>query len=427
MGHRLYDFFWLKEPNIQWVVLGCVMMGAACGVIGVYSNLRKQSLVGDAVAHAVLPGVCLAFLVFGQKSWFALTLGAFLSGLLALYLINALPTNSKLKEDTVLALVLSVFFAFGVVILNFIQHSGNPNQSGLQSFLLGKAASMLSSDVLVFTGLSATVLLTVVLFFGQLKVLCFDRSYAKIIGLPVRWLEFLIVVLTVLAVVAGIQAVGVVLISAMLVTPVAAARFWSHDLRVVVLVSGIIGALSGYVGALVSYLWSGMPTGPWVVVVASGFAFYSFAFAPRRGLLAQRLRQNRHRKTILTENMLKALYQLGEGASFEPFTSIQIEEKRKFSKADFKEAIALLKRKGLIKSTKQGVILTASGTEYARRVVRLHRLWETYLSNIMDISGEKVHQGAESIEHIITPEIERLLVERLEFPEKDPHQTQIPY
>jgi manganese/zinc/iron transport system permease protein len=427
MRDKFLDFLFLQEPNIQWVVLGCVLMGAACGVVGVYSNLRKQSLVGDAVAHAVLPGVCLAFLWVGDKSWLAMTLGAYLSGFLALYLINLLPKHSKLKEDSVIALVLSVFFGLGVVILSFIQQSGNPNQSGLQGFLLGKAASMLASDVLGFAFLSFMVLGAVVWFFEPFKALCFDRNFSTVMGLPVSFMEFLLVSLTVLAVVSGIQAVGVVLISAMLITPVAAARFWSHNLKVVVLISGLLGAVSGYFGAMVSYLWEGMPTGPWVVVLASGFAFVSFAFAPKRGLIAQKIKQNRHRKTILTENLLKALYQLGEKQSQSIFSTEEVQNQRKFSQAEFKKGIRWLQKQGFVSVGTHGIQLTESGLNRAKTVVRLHRLWELYLSTYLQISREKVHQEAETIEHIITPEIEQLLLKRLDFPEKDPHQTIIPY
>ncbi len=427
MAEKILDFLLLREPNIVLVVLGCVLMGLSSGVVGVYSNLRKKSLVGDAVAHAVLPGVCVAFMLTGEKSLGWLTVGAFASGWLALYLIDAIATHTKIKEDTAIALVLSFFFGFGIVLLTFIQHSGNPNQSGLQSFLFGKAASLLRGDVWGFAGLSAGLLVVVLLFYRGFQAVSFDRQFAQVSGLPVRGLEVLLTSLTVLAVVAGIQSVGVVLMSAMLVTPVAAARFWTHDLRRVLVLSGLFGGASGYLGALVSYVVPGMPTGPWIVVWVSVIALYSFLMAPTKGLIARKALQRRHQQRILAENTLKAIYKLGErsGDFTQPHTEAEILALRPLR--NLSKGLRRLKAEGYLLKTPKGWVLTNEGLQKGRRVVRLHRLWELYLSQFLNLASDRVHDDAESIEHIITPELEDLLLKRLDFPKKDPHDNTIPY
>ncbi|HAA23628.1 MAG TPA: zinc ABC transporter permease, partial [Cytophagales bacterium] len=202
------EFFSLRDPNIRYVVLGTILLTASSAVVGTFTFLQKKSLVGDAVAHAVLPGVCLAFLLAESKNPLLLIVGAFVTGWLSLVVIDTITRNSKIKEDTAIGLVLSVFFGVGILLLTNIQHSGNAAQSGLDSFLFGKAAALLPNDVRAF-GILAVLLLAVVgLLYKEFKILAFDKNYAAILGLPVRALELTLTTLTVLAVVVGIQAVG---------------------------------------------------------------------------------------------------------------------------------------------------------------------------------------------------------------------------
>lgn len=276
------DFLSLQDPGLRTVVFGTVLMGAVAGVMGCFTFLRRQALVGDALAHAVLPGVCGGFLVAGTKNPFALLIGAFLTGALALYAIEALTKHTRLKQDAAIALILSSFFGLGILLLTHIQHSGNAAQSGLDLFLFGQAAALQRSDLWAFLGLAFLVFLAVFLFFKPLQSLIFDATFSQLVGLPVRILEALLTALTILAVVIGIQAVGVVLIAALLITPAVTARLWVRDLRAMLFVSGGLGAFSGLAGAYVSYAYPGMPTGPWIVLVASVFAFFSFIVKPKR-------------------------------------------------------------------------------------------------------------------------------------------------
>ncbi|HEY4651955.1 MAG TPA: iron chelate uptake ABC transporter family permease subunit, partial [Pontibacter sp.] len=390
--------------------------------------LRKRALVGDAVAHAVLPGVCLAFIVSGTKNPLILLVGAFITGWLSLVAIDFITSRSRIKEDTAIGLVLSVFFGIGILFLTSIQHSGNAAQSGLDKFLFGKAASLVGEDLVVFSAVAVLLLATTLLFYKELKLLCFDEVYAKSIGFPVRSLELLLTTLTVFAVVVGIQAVGVVLMAAMLITPAAAARFWTERLGVMLVLAALIGAFSGITGAFVSYTAPAMPTGPWIVLIVSMIAILSFALAPKRGWIARILRQRRNKTRILEENLLKLLYQLGEKHEdyFSNRTLENILERRSIPRAQALAGLTKLRRQGYLQRHPDGWSLTVEGEARGKRVVRLHRLWELYLTQYLQLASDHVHEDAETIEHIITPELEQKLMEELNYPALDPHHTRIP-
>ncbi|MES2630134.1 MAG: iron chelate uptake ABC transporter family permease subunit [Bacteroidota bacterium] len=220
----------LLDPNVLLIVAGCCLLGISSGVIGVFSFLQKKALFSDAVAHAVLPGVALAFILSGQKNPLILIAGALVSGWLALASIDIISSKSKIKPDTAIGIALSFFFGTGILLLTSIQQSGAASQSGLDSFLFGKAASMQQYDVITFIGFAAVLIIVVILFFKEFKLIIFNREYAISIGLPVRTFDLLLSTLNVLAVAIGIQSVGVVLMSALLISPAGAARFWTNDL-----------------------------------------------------------------------------------------------------------------------------------------------------------------------------------------------------
>ncbi|OWY25308.1 zinc ABC transporter permease [Sphingobacteriales bacterium UPWRP_1] len=409
-----------------------VLLGASAGVVGCFTLLRRRALAGDAIAHSVLPGVCLAFMLTGVKNPFVLLAGAVATGWLSLWVIDVISANSRIKPDTAIGLVLSVFFGVGILLLTVIQQSGNAAQSGLDKFLFGKAASMLSSDVYVFGTLAALIITVVALLFKHFTLLAFDENFARVIGLPVRALETLLATLTVLAVATGIQAVGVVLMSAMLITPAAAARFWTNRLRVMLPLAALFGAVAGVAGAFISYLMPAMPTGPWVVVALTFIALVSMLFAPKRGLLAKWLQNRQNRLKMLEENVLKMFYYLYEQQTTPqlPLTAgiEQLLTIRNVPLPQLKTGLRRLKAKKWIVA-QQGVSgwqLTPAGMEKARHVVRLHRLWELYLSQHLKLAADHVHDDAEAMEHLLTPEMEQQLDNLLGYPHTDPHNSNIP-
>jgi len=425
----LVDFFSFRNANTFYVVFGSAILAASTALVGTFSFLKKKSLAGDAVAHAVLPGICLAFLLSGNKNPLWLILGAFISGWFALVSIDFITSRTRLKEDTAIGLVMSVYFGVGIVLLTSIQHSGNAAQTGLEGFLFGKAAALVGSDMWTFAGLSVLLLLTVVLFFKELTLISFDENFAKVIGFPVRRLELLLTTLTVLAVVAGIQTVGVVLTAAMLITPAAAARFWTDRLPIMMGLAALIGAFSGISGAFASYLAPAMPTGPWIVLVASAVAIGSFLFAPGRGTVAKWQRQRAHRRKFGEENLLKLFYKLGENdaAFFVPRSQADILRARAFDSRALLNILARLVGEGYLRREGAAWQLTPEGRERGQRITRLHRLWELYLTEYLRLAPDHVHDDAETMEHIITPEIELQLEKRLKHPQFDPHLARIPY
>jgi manganese/zinc/iron transport system permease protein len=425
----LRTFFSFSDPNIVSVVVGAVLLTASSAIVGTFTFLKKKALLGDAVAHSVLPGVCAAFLWSGTKDPLVMITGAFLSGWLAVVLMDKIVAGTKIKEDTAIALVLSVFFGFGILLLTYIQHSGNAAQTGLESFLFGKAAALVGTDLLIFAVVALILMLTVGLFFKELRLIAFDEPYASAIGLPVKRLNLLLTSLTVMAVVTGIQAVGVVLMSAMLITPAAAARYWTDRVHKMVWIAAFFGAFSGFSGAFVSYVAPAMPTGPWIVVVVSVLAIASFFFAPGRGIMARQAQQRVLQRSILSENVLKALYHMGEAGSdfLNPRSLAEFKNRRSFPEGSLLKALRRLKYAGLVRPVGQKWQLTEAGLVKGRDIVKKHRLWELYLLKHLQIDADHVHDDAETIEHILTPELEAELMRLMDYPDRDPHEAEIPY
>jgi manganese/zinc/iron transport system permease protein len=283
------------------VLLGTALLGLAAGVVGVFAVLRRRALVGDAIAHAALPGVCISFLVVGDRNLAALLLGALVFGGLAVLFITLVKSRTRIKEDAAIALVIGGFFGLGIVLSRIIQNlpptwtaplgqpgSGTGGRSGLDAFIFGKAASMVAADARLIGAVAVLSLMLVFVLYKELKVLCFDRDFAAGQGWPVLALDLLIMALVCICTVVGLPAVGVVLMVSLLVIPAAAARLWSDRLGTVLVVAGLLGAASGLIGTALSAtlpapagsLSRGWPTGPLITLTAA--AFFAVSFAARR-------------------------------------------------------------------------------------------------------------------------------------------------
>jgi manganese/zinc/iron transport system permease protein len=427
--NSLIEFFSFSDPNIRFVAFGSVLLTASSAIVGSFTFLNKKSLIGDAIAHAVLPGICLGFIVSQTKNPVILICGAFITGWLSLVAVEFITSRTRIKEDTAIGLILSVFFGVGIVMLTVIQKSGNAAQSGLDHFLFGKAAALVGSDLMAFGTVAVILLVIVYLLFKEFALLAFDKDYARSIGLPVKRIELVLTSLIVLAVVIGIQAVGVVLMAAILITPAAAARFWTNRITVMIMLASVFGAISGLSGAYISYIQPAMPTGPWIVIVISTIAFISFFFAPSRGIISRLFRQATIRKTINDENILKALYQLGEEDKnfFRMHKPEEILKRRKMPMEQLTKILKRLRNQGYIECEGNNWKMTEEGKTRAQRVVKIHRLWELYLTTELRIAPDHVHDDADTIEHLLTPELEAELEQLLRYPKVDPHKSEIPY
>jgi manganese/zinc/iron transport system permease protein len=427
--NNTFQFLSFSDPNVLFVVLGTMILGASAAIVGCFSFLRKRALVGDAIAHSILPGVCLAFMVSGSKNPLYLIIGAFITGWLSLLLIDAITRTTKLKSDTAIGIILSVFFGVGILLLTSIQHSGNASQAGLDKFLFGKAASLTKDDVYIFGTIALILIAVVILFYKEFKLISFNPDYAKVIGLPVQFLEFMLATITVLAVAVGIQAVGVVLMAALLITPASGARFWTDKLSVMILIATAFGAISGFLGSYISYIAPSMPTGPWIVMCLSMLTIGSIWFAPRTGMLAKFRVQKENQRKILIENVLKLFYHLGEKDGIfkkQRSTSVLLAS-RDLRIKELNRGLHLLKKEHWLRKKGDNWLITQSGLNEAKRIIKLHRLWEMYLNQRLKLEPDHVHNDAEAIEHIITPELEKQLEKELNYPTKDPHESVIPY
>jgi manganese/zinc/iron transport system permease protein len=418
--------YFFEDPIAQKVLLGVALIGAVSGVVGTFAFLRKKTLVADAISHAVFPGLCVGFLFAGTKDPVFLMTGAVVVGWFSVWFIDYLTRTTKLSEDTAIALVSTFFFAIGAVLLSFISKTQNGEQTGLKNFLFGKAATMTSSDVEVFFCASVFVIGAVVLFFKPFQLLCFNIEFAQSIGIKVTRVEFLLSTITVITVAIGIQAIGVVLMSALLIAPAASARYWTNRLGLMLFLSALIGILSGVLGVVLSTAKENMPTGPWIVFSLFFFTLLTLLFAPKKGWFSIRTRNRKNERKICQENILKTFYQLNE-LGCQEVSIRQFLEKRAVDTALLEKTISRMKKEGLLVESQKLYALSQAGLVEAARIVRSHRLWELYLTKRMNFKEDHIHGTAETIEHLITPEIEAELLRELNFPTSDPHNKNIPY
>lgn len=300
----------LFDYTIRTVALGAAVLGIVAGALGTFALLRRQSLLGDAMSHAALPGVLIAFMLTGSKAPVVLVLGAAVAGVLGTFLLLGITRYSRIKEDAALGVILSVFFGFGLLLLTFLQRNPTAAQAGLNRFLFGQAATLLVRDVITMAAFGGAALLLVVLFWKEFKLLSFDRDFGSSLGYPMTVLDLLLTTLLVIGIVIGLQAVGVVLMSALVVAPAAAARQWTDRLGVMLVVASTFGAVAGVAGALISSTGTGLSTGPVVVLVISLIVLASLLFGAGRGLIWSWIRRQRSRRQLRTQAVLDSLYGL---------------------------------------------------------------------------------------------------------------------
>ena len=302
----------LFNYTLRTVALGAATLGLVSGALGSFAVLRRQSLLGDAMSHAALPGVVLAFMITGSKSPAVLMLGAAIAGILGTLLMMAVTRHSRIKGDSALGIVLSVFFGLGLMLLTFLQRNPDARQAGLNNFLFGQAATLLERDVVTMAVFGGGALLLMALFWKEIKLLSFDVDFGASLGFSMRLLDVLLTTLLVVAIIIGLQAVGVVLMSAMIVAPAAAARQWTDRLSLMVALAAIFGAIAGVSGAMISSLGSGLSTGPLVVLSISAIVLVSFLIAPNRGLLWNWQRRRHNNQNLRVRAVLSNLYRLAQ-------------------------------------------------------------------------------------------------------------------
>ena len=285
------------DYTLRYVALGSAILGITSGALGCFTVLRKQSLFGDALSHAALPGIGIAYLFAGTKDSLLLMLGAAVFAWFGGIVTLGITSTTRIKQDAALGITLSVFFGLGIVILTYLQSVGGASQGGLDKFLFGQAAALIESDVISLGILAAGCFVVLIVFFKEFKIATFDGAFAQSLGYPTRYLGILLTSVIVVAVVIGLNTVGVVLMVAMLIAPAAAARQWISSLKNMLILSAIFGGLSGIIGSMISSTMEGMSTGPVIVITITVILGISLIFSPKQGYLFQYVRKKRQHQS----------------------------------------------------------------------------------------------------------------------------------
>ncbi len=431
----------------DYVVWGAILLGVTCGLLGCFIVLRRQSLLGDAIGHAVLPGVCMGFLFAGARSTPALLLGALIAGLLAAALIGLLQRTTQLKTGECMGVVFTGFYGLGIVLLKYIQnlqgretfltklgigHTINTGQSGLDKFLFGQITSINGTDLKYMAVTAAVAIAVVIVFWRKLAVSTFDEGFAFSLGLPIQRIHYLLTGLVTVAIVISIQAVGVLLVAAMLVTPAATAYLLTDRLHRMALLSACFGAAAGMLGAFFSLFGEDLPTGSFMVLGASVLFALAFLFSPRHGVVPRWVRLWQRRRRTQAENLLRSIYILMEKRSDAGAAD------RRFGVDDLaairhEPVLQIHKLRRLAtgfdwvrRDSRDPMVLTDEGLSEARRVVRNHRLWELFLTQEANLASDHVHADAEHIEHVLPRDVLARLEQMLDNPIADPHGRPIP-
>jgi manganese/zinc/iron transport system permease protein len=389
-------------------LLAAVLLGVACGLLGSFVVVRRMALTGDMISHAVLPGIVAGLAWSETRNPLFVLAVAVVAGVIGTGVMGAILRHTRLKPDVALALVLSVFFAIGIAMISRLQ------PAGVQAFLFGQVAAIDRGDLILLAAVTALTLILLPLTFRTLRLVSFDTAFARLLGMPVRVFEIAFFLLLTIVIVIAMQAVGVVLVTAMLVTPAAAARFCTHSLAKTTVLASAIGAAGGVVGVWISSLANYLPTGPLMALATTALFIGAALLGPRRGWLPTLLRRRREAHRIACEDVLKTLWLREEAPGLvQPLIS--------------KESLfRSLAARGWIDRGPAIVHLTETGRARAAKLVRSHRLWERYLTEYADYKSDHVHDDAERAEHWLDESSLASLSEKLGNPLEDPHGKPIP-
>jgi manganese/zinc/iron transport system permease protein len=398
--------------NAAVVALGCAGFGLAAGALGCFVLLRGRALIADAAAHATLPGVAGAFILAALAGWEVRSLPLLLAGAaataaVAVLLVSGLTAGGRIRDDAAMALVLSIGFGTGVVLISVVQSLPVGGQAGLKGFILGQAAGMSAADARMIGLLAALALLLVTVMFRPLAALCFDREFAAAVGLPVRALDLALLGLMLAVTVAGLRAVGLILVVALMVIPAATARLLTERLEVMVPLAAAMGALAAWLGAGLSSALPGLPTGATITLVACTLFVAALLFAPRRGALAFAWRQAMLSLTVARDHALRVAFEAAESSPAAPLAWADLGRGAGWSAWQRALLPRWMEAAGWVTERAGQVALTPSGLALARDLTRRHRLWEHYMQAAGGLAPAAAHRAADEVEHTLPPEVTR--------------------
>lgn len=425
---RALRFFSFQDPSLRYALSGSILLGISCGLMGAFLIVRKLSLMGDTLAHAVLPGVALGFLWNITKDPLAIFIGATSAGLLGAGTVQLIRNTTKHKEDAALGFVLAFFFGVGICLLTMIQNLPVGGKSGLDKFMFGQAASLGQDDVALLGVVTLLVVTAVIFFYKEYTLTSFDPGFARSLGMPVQFFHYSLMLLLAFAIVSSLQAVGVVLVAAMFVIPAATAFLLTDRFGIMLLLSAAFGLCSGVIGSFFSFIGRNLPTGPFMVLAAATVFTLALFLGPRHGIIPRWWRQRSRSSRIRQENMLKAIYQVLENDEFrrEVVSVSELAQRRRETLEEVKQQLTDVRKNGFVTTFADSVSFTPTGWQRASEIVRNHRLWELYLTNTAQIPADRVHEDAENIEHVLDEETVRKLEKHLNYARRDLHGKLIP-
>ncbi len=408
----------LQEPWAIRALVSAAMVGISCGVLGCFIVLRNMALIGDALSHAVLPGVFFAFLISGY-SVIGFFIGSVTAGLLSAVAITWIQQNVHTKNDAAIGIVFTAMFAIGVMGISWISKSEGVHLD-IKDFLVGNVLGVSDEDMYLTTGLTIYVIINVIIFYRQLFVSTFQPTIAETMGISVNLMHYFLMLLLSFVVVAALQTVGVILVVAMLVTPAATALLLTHRLERVVILAALIGLTSTVLGLFLSIIYITTP-GPAMVLVAASLFLLAAFLSPKKGLVFRFFQKRRLKTKIHLEDVLKESFKLEQKGQL---TLDSLSGKLGFGSRELNRLISTLRAKNQI--AKHTIALTDSGREAAGKLTRAHRLWETYLVNEVGLNDDQIHDDAERLEHLLPEELLDEVDAHLGFPQRDPHGSLIP-
>ena len=407
----------------EWAVRALIassLVGIMCGILGCFILLRNMALIGDALSHAILPGVVAGFIIAGH-SVLAFFTGAVLAGLITAILITWIQRNVKSKDDAAIGIVFTVMFAIGVMGISWVSRQEGVHLD-MKDFLFGNVLGIANQDLWLTSLVTVYVIICVILFYRYFFITTFQQVLATTMGISVSTLHYFLMLLLSFAVVASLQSVGVILVIAMLIIPASTAYLLTSRLNIMIFVSAFLGLLSTITGLLIAIIMETTP-GPAMTVTAAGFYGLAVFFAPEKGLLFKYLRQRKKKLRIANEDLLKDIFKLQQQGNL---SMELLNDRSSLDRTTLNSGINKLKKRGMITRENNSIKLTEKGNDAANKLVRAHRLWETYMVNTLGFDKDQIHEQAEKYEHLLPEEILNKVDKNLGYPTTDPHGSPIP-
>jgi len=405
----------------EWAIRALIassLVGILCGVLGCFLVLRNMSLIGDALSHAILPGVFIPFIIVGYSK-VGFFIGTLTAAIISAAAITWIQNNVKTKNDAAIGIVFTLMFSFGVTGISYLNNAQGVHLD-LKDFLFGYALGVSNEDIVITSIVTIYALASVIIFYRYLFITTFQATIAATMGISVKFIHYFLMLLVSLAIVASLQTVGIILVVAMLITPASTALLLSNNLKKVLLLSGLLGLIAAVLGLIAAILLN-TPPGPAMCIMATFFYFLAVVFSPTKGLLIKYINKNNQQKLIQREDIIKFIF---KGST--PLAFATISERLGYSKSKLTRRLEELMIEGAIVKNKEGYATTASGNDLGEKLVRAHRLWEKYLVDEIGLKDNQIHEDAEKLEHILDHDMINSLDERLGYPEKDPHGAPIP-